>query len=71
MLQASALDVEKIILVKPIDASKQNKYKCPDCNEEAIFCKGKKFLHIFDTNLAWNAIDILANHMNIWRQKHY
>ncbi len=42
MLQASALDVENNILVKPIDASKQNKYKCPDCNEEAIFCKGEK-----------------------------
>jgi len=26
----------------PTQASKKNKYKCPDCKDDVVFCKGKK-----------------------------
>ncbi len=41
MMNASAMDINTGLIVMPINASKQNKYACPDCKEEAILCKGE------------------------------
>lgn len=37
----SAIDKSTLCLVKPEDASKNQQYKCPDCQHDAIFCHGR------------------------------